>query len=304
MIVSMTGHGRAVLSLPGKTLTAELRSVNSRYLDITCKIPRQYIRFEDRIKKEIGRYATRGKIDLFLTLENTEDGSDDELSLNRAYLKNYLECLAVLRDEYGLRDDITVSSVAANRDIFMQSVPEEESDEVIWSRLLPPLTEALLQFSSMKKTEGAKMKADLLEKLAGLESIIEQIKALMPTVVNTYRERLTAKMREILTDMTPEDVNYSENRILTEVALYSDKVAVDEETVRLASHFEQFRAILSSDNPDENDPVGRKLDFLLQEINREINTTGSKVTDASVAALVVEAKSEAEKIREQVQNIE
>ena len=295
MIVSMTGHGRAVLSLPGKTLTAELRSVNSRYLDITCKIPRQYIRFEDRIKKEIGRYATRGKIDLFLTLENTEDGSDDELSLNRAYLKNYLECLAVLRDEYGLKDD---------RDIFMQSVPEEESDEVIWNRLLPPLTEALLQFSSMKKTEGAKMKADLLEKLAGLENIIEQIKVLMPTVVNTYRERLTAKMREILTDMTPEDVNYSENRILTEVALYSDKVAVDEETVRLASHFEQFRAILSSDNPDENDPVGRKLDFLLQEINREINTTGSKVTDASVAALVVEAKSEAEKIREQVQNIE
>ena len=303
MIVSMTGHGRAVLTLPEKTLTAELKSVNSRYLDITCKIPRQYLRFEEKIKKEIGRYATRGKIEFYLTVENTED-SEGELSLNRAFLKNYLACLAALRDEFGLKDDITVSSVAANRDVFMQSVREEETDEEIWNRLLPAVTEALTGFSAMKKTEGAKMKADILEKLENLEGIIEKIKVAMPKVVGSYRERLTAKMHEVLNEMTPEDIGYSENRILTEVALYSDRVAVDEETVRLGSHFEQFRAILAADNPNENDPVGRKLDFLLQEINREINTTGSKVTDASVSALVVDAKSEAEKIREQIQNIE
>ena len=305
MIVSMTGHGRAAFSFDGGgTLTAELKSVNSRYLDITCKIPRRYMRFEEDIKKEIRKYTTRGKIDFYLTSDRSADGDDSALSLNRPYLTRYLACLAALRDEFGLKDDISVSTVAANRDIFLNEEPEEESDEVIWGQLLPVLTEALCGFSAMKKAEGAKMKEDILEKLGNLEGIIEKLKGVVPSVTDAYRERLKARMLETLGEVAPGDVNYEDTRILTEVAIFSDKVAVDEELVRLGSHFKQFRSILCGEKTDEIDAVGRKLDFLMQEINREINTTGSKVTDAEVASYVVEAKSEAEKIREQIQNIE
>lgn len=304
MIVSMTGHGRASEPIPGKTLTVELKSVNSRYLDITCKMPRQYLRFEERIKQLIRSYARRGKIELYISFDNFTDEEEQTLSLNRSYLRDYLACLSAMRDEFGLRDDITVSSVAANRDIFVLTKADEEEDEVIWSRLCPVLTRALEGFAQMKQTEGAKMKEDVLEKLAVLEGIIESIKKRLPEVTDAYRERLTAKIRETLGTLTAEDLSFAENRILTEVAIYADKVAVDEETVRLASHFQQFRSILSDARIEDTEPVGRKLDFLLQEINREINTTGSKVNDAAVASLVVDAKSEAEKIREQIQNIE
>ncbi len=303
MILSMTGHGRASEQIPGKTLTVELKSVNSRYLDITCKMPKIYIRFEERIKQLVREYAQRGKIEIFISFDNFTEGDDQKISVNKAYLENYLECLKLMCEEYGLKDDITVSRVASNKDIFILTKADEEEDEVIWSRLEPVLRQALSGFLEMKKTEGAKMKADLLEKLSNLEAIIEKIKQRLPAVTEAYRERLTAKIKETLESLTPEDVNYAESRILTEVAVYSDKVAVDEETVRLASHFSLFREILGEESGDK-DQVGRKLDFLLQEINREINTTGSKVTDASVASLVVDAKSEAEKIREQVQNIE
>lgn len=300
----MTGHGRASQQIPGKTLTVELKSVNSRYLDITCKMPKIYLRFEERIKQLIREYANRGKIELFISFDNfTDDESDQSLSLNRAYLKDYLECLYTLRAEYGLSDDITVSSVASNRDIFVITKADEEEDEVIWSRLEPVLRSALSAFLEMKKTEGEKMQADLLQKLSCLESIIEKIKSRMPEVTEAYRERLLTKIRETVENLAGSDLEFANNRILTEVAIYSDKVAVDEETVRLASHFAQFRKILS-ESDRENNQVGRKLDFLLQEINREINTTGSKVTDATVASFVVDAKSEAEKIREQIQNVE
>lgn len=304
MIVSMTGHGRASMPIVGKTLTVELKSVNSRYLDITCKMPRQYLRFEERIKQHIRRYATRGKIELYISFDNFTDEGDSTLSLNRAYLADYLNCLHILRDEYGLRDDISVSRVAANNEVFVLTKAEEADDEKIWAQLEPTLTAALESFSAMKRTEGAQMKADLLEKLSVLEGIIEQIKERLPALTAAYRERLTTKIKETLGDLSVGDTEFAENRILTEVAIYADKVAVDEETVRLASHFAQFRVILAADTPQENDPVGRKLDFLLQEINREINTTGSKVNDATVASLVVDAKSEAEKLREQIQNIE
>lgn len=300
----MTGHGRASQQIPGKTLTVELKSVNSRYLDINCKMPKIYIRFEERIKQLIREYASRGKIELFISFDNfTDDQSEENLSLNRAYLKSYLDCLYTLRDEYGLSDDITVSSVAANRDIFVITKAEEQEDEVIWSYLEPVLREALGAFLEMKKTEGEKMRADLLDKLSCLEQIIERIKTRMPAVTEAYRERLLTKIRETVETLSGSDIEFANNRILTEVAIYSDKVAVDEETVRLASHFAQFRKILS-DAGNEKSQVGRKLDFLLQEINREINTTGSKVTDAEVASFVVDAKSEAEKIREQIQNVE
>ncbi len=303
MILSMTGHGRASEQIPGKTLTVELKSVNSRYLDITCKMPKIYLRFEERIKQLVREYALRGKIEIFISFDNFTDTDDQKISVNKAYLENYLECLRLMCEEYGLKDDITVSRVASNKDIFVLTKADEEEDEVIWSRLEPVLRQALSGFLEMKKTEGEKMKADLLEKLSNLEAIIEKIKERLPGVTEAYRERLTAKIKETLDALTPEDVNFAESRILTEVAVYSDKIAVDEETVRLSSHFSLFREILG-ENSDQKDQVGRKLDFLLQEINREINTTGSKVTDAAVASLVVDAKSEAEKIREQVQNIE
>lgn len=300
----MTGHGRASQPIPGKTLTVELKSVNSRYLDITCKMPKVYIRFEERIKQLVREYANRGKIELFISFDNfTDDETDQSLSLNRAYLKNYLDCLYALRDEFGLSDDITVSSVAANRDIFVITKADEEEDEVIWSHLEPVLRTALSAFLEMKKTEGEKMNADLLEKLSVLEGIIEKIKQRMPAVTEAYRERLLSKIRETAETLSASDAEFANGRILTEVAIFCDKVAVDEETVRLASHFAQFRKILAESDA-QNNQVGRKLDFLLQEINREINTTGSKVTDAEVASFVVEAKSEAEKIREQIQNVE
>ena len=300
----MTGHGRASEQIPGKTVTVELKSVNSRYLDINCKMPKIYIRFEERIKQIIREYALRGKVELFISFDNFTDDDDQKISLNKSYLQSYLESLYTMRDEFGLKDDITVSAVAANRDIFVITKADEEEDEIIWSRLEPVIRKALAAFFEMKKTEGAKMKADILEKLLNLEGIIEKIKIRLPAVTEAYRERLTAKIKENISNFLGEDFEIAQSRILTEVAIFSDKVAVDEETVRLASHFEQFRNILENEGAQDKNQVGRKLDFLLQEINREINTTGSKVTDAAVASLVVDAKSEAEKIREQIQNIE
>ena len=300
----MTGHCRASEQIPGKTVTVELKSVNSRYLDINCKMPKIYIRFEERIKQLIREYALRGKVEFFISFDNFTDDDDQKISLNKSYLQSYLESLYAMRDEFGLRDDITVSSVAANRDIFVITKADEEEDEIIWSRLEPVIRTALGAFFEMKKAEGAKMKADILEKLKNLEGIIEKIKIRLPAVTEAYRERLTAKIKENIANLLGEDLEIAQSRILTEVAIFSDKVAVDEETVRLASHFEQFRNILENEGAQDKNQVGRKLDFLLQEINREINTTGSKVTDAAVASLVVDAKSEAEKIREQIQNIE
>lgn len=306
MILSMTGHGRASEQIPGKTLTVELKSVNSRYLDISCKMPKIYIRFEERIKQVIREYAQRGKIELYISFDSFTDGDEQTVSLNKSYLKSYLDCLYVIRDEFGLRDDISVSRVAMNRDIFEIKKADEEEDEIIWSRLEPVLRTALSAFYEMKKTEGKKMLSDILEKLETLEAIIEKIKKRMPEIVQNYRERLTSKIRETIENLTGEDAEAIQTRILTEVAVFSDKVAVDEETVRLDSHFAQFRLILlnEDENTENKNQVGRKLDFLLQEINREINTTGSKANDAEAAMLVVDAKSEAEKIREQIQNIE
>jgi uncharacterized protein (TIGR00255 family) len=306
MILSMTGHGRASEQIPGKTLTVELKSVNSRYLDISCKMPKIYIRFEERIKQVIREYAQRGKIELYISFDSFTDGDEQTVSLNKSYLKSYLDCLYTIRDEFGLRDDISVSRVAMNRDIFEIKKADDEEDEIIWSRLEPVLRTALSAFYEMKKTEGKKMLSDILEKLESLEAIIEKIKKRMPEIVQNYRERLTSKIRETIENLTGEDAEAIQTRILTEVAVFSDKVAVDEETVRLDSHFAQFRSILlnEDENTENKNQVGRKLDFLLQEINREINTTGSKANDAEAAMLVVDAKSEAEKIREQIQNIE
>ena len=294
-ILSMTGCGYARVQGDVAILTAEIKSVNSRYLDISCKMPRAYSRLEEKIKALVGTYATRGKIDIFITAETAPGAANTTLALDEGMVRNYLACLAELRDRYGLKDDISVMAVAQNRDIFTAARPDDSADE-LWGRLVPALEQALGEFSAMKRTEGARLAADMLLKIDVLEGYVAEIERLAPGVVTDYEKRLTERVEELLAGA---EIDHA--RLVEEVAIFADRVAVDEELVRLGSHIAQFRQMISEGG---DAPRGRKLDFLLQEINREINTTGSKCSDARIAKLVVDAKSEAEKIREQVQNFE
>lgn len=294
-ILSMTGCGYARIEGETTIITTEIKSVNSRYLDLNCKMPRAYSRVEEKVKALAGTYATRGKIDIYISAEAVPGASDAFISIDEAYLLNYLSCLKELNEKYGLRDDISVMSVAQNRDVFT-SVKADDSTDELWERLLPSLTAAFEDFVRMKKAEGDRLVKDILLKIDVLEGFVEQVEKLAPEVVEGYRARLTEKIHEMCGDAAID-----ETRIIEEVAIFADRVAVDEELVRLKSHIKQFREMVAT-NGDA--PCGRKLDFLLQEINREINTTGSKCNSADIAKIVVDAKSEAEKIREQIQNIE
>lgn len=294
-ILSMTGCGYARIEGETTIITTEIKSVNSRYLDLNCKMPRAYSRVEEKVKALAGTYATRGKIDIYISAEAVPGASDAFISIDEAYLLNYLSCLKELKDKYGLKDDISVMSVAQNRDVFT-SVKADDSTDELWDRLLPSLTAAFEDFVNMKKAEGDRLVKDILLKIDVLEGFVEQVEKLAPEVVENYRVRLTEKIHEMC-----GDASMDETRIIEEVAIFADRVAVDEELVRLKSHIKQFREMVAT-NGDA--PCGRKLDFLLQEINREINTTGSKCNSADIAKIVVDAKSEAEKIREQIQNIE
>ena len=295
-ILSMTGCGYARMQCADSIVTVELKSVNSRYLDVSCRTPRCYSRIEENLKSTLGKYTTRGKIDIFLYSEPLPNNQNVGMVLDEAYLASYLECLRRLRDDYNLKDDISVMSVAANSDVFTAAKKNELTPEELWKEIEPCVTEAFSGFREMKKTEGTRLGQDILEKLSVLESIIRKIESRAPKIVEEYSKRLTERIEEMCA--SPD---YDKTRIIEEVAIFADRVAIDEELVRLRSHIAQFKAIISE---NKNEPCGRKLDFLLQEINREINTTGSKCSDADVAKLVVDAKSEAEKIREQVQNIE
>ncbi len=295
-ILSMTGCGYARLQSGNSIITVEIKSVNSRYLDVNCKMPRQYSRTEEKLKNAVGSVATRGKIDVYVTSEALPDEENAFVSLDEVYLTSYLACLEKLRDNYGLKDDISVMSVAQNRDVFTTVQKQDMTVEQLWERLLPSVDKALEEFLAMKQTEGKRLANDILEKLDVIESYVSKIEELAPSVVKEYSERLTARVEEMC--QSPE---YDKTRIIEEVAIFADRVAIDEELVRLRSHMDQFRKIISETG---GKPCGRKLDFLLQEINREINTTGSKCNNAVLASIVVDAKSEAEKIREQVQNIE
>lgn len=295
IILSMTGCGYARIEGATTIITTEIKSVNSRYLDLNCKMPRAYSRVEEKVKALAGTYASRGKIDIYISAEAVPGASDAFISLDEAYLVNYLSCLNELKDKYGLKDDISVMSVAQNRDIFT-SVKADDSTDELWERLLPSLTAAFEDFVKMKKAEGDRLVKDILSKIDVLEGYVTEVEKLASGVVEDYRVRLTEKIHELCGDAAMD-----ETRIIEEVAIFADRVAVDEELVRLKSHIKQFRDMLKT-NGDA--PCGRKLDFLLQEINREINTTGSKCNSADIAKIVVDAKSEAEKIREQIQNIE
>ena len=291
----MTGCGYSRIQGETTIVTTEIKSVNSRYLDINCKMPRAYSRVEEKVKALIGNYTTRGKIDIYISCEAAPGIADVSLSIDEAYLLNYLACLNELKGKYGLKDDISVMRVAQNKDVFT-SVKPDESVDTLWERLLPSVKAALEDFVCMKKSEGDRLARDILSKLDILEDYVNTIERLAPEIVEDYRVRLTEKIRELCNGAVLD-----ETRIIEEVAIFADRVAIDEELVRLRSHIKQFKQMLSTNG---DSPCGRKLDFLLQEINREINTTGSKCNSAQIAKIVVDAKSEAEKIREQIQNIE
>ena len=295
MIRSMTGFGRCRETVEGLDITVEIKSVNSRFLDCTAKISRAYGYLEERVKPYLmSRGVTRGKVDVWISVDVMDSGSV-QITADEGYLQGYLEALYTLRDKYGLRDDISVMTVARNHDIFQIKKPEEDIERD-WERVLTVLSKAVDTFLNVREREGERLAADLRSKMENIKSTVARIEELSLNDVSTYRERLAERIREALSDcqITPD-----ETRLLTECAIHADKVAVDEEMVRLRTHFSAFEEILSSD-----EPVGRKLDFLMQEMNREINTTGSKCSDAQIAHLVVDVKCELEKIREQIQNLE
>lgn len=292
MIRSMTGFGRDHRIIDGREYLIEIRSVNSRYYEFNAKLPRQYMFLEEKLKSLVKAGISRGKVEVSLSIYNIGT-SETSVTVNEGVVENYLNVLRSAGEKFGLTDDLTVSTIFRMTDAF--SVVRAEADEdKIWAAVKETAEAALAKFIAMRETEGAKMKDDILEKLSNVEKMTEKVCEYAPETVTAYRERLLAKMQEIL-----ENKQIDEQRILLEAGIYAEKIAVDEETVRLKSHFVQFRDMMNSD-----EPIGRKLDFLVQEINREVNTTGSKAQDLRVTRLVVDMKSEIEKIREQIQNIE
>lgn len=291
----MTAYGRAEALSDGKKLTVELKSVNGRYLDCSVRMPRMYDFLEDRVRSYIqSAGVSRGKLEVSVAIEQLES-EGREILLDEAYAAGYIRALYALRDKFGLADDITVSSVAANRDLFIVKKAEEDLEED-WQQLLPVLKQALEGFNAMREREGENLKRDILIKRDNIYRIKAEIARLSADCTAAYRSRLETRLRTVLAE---HDIELDSARILTECAIFADRTAIDEELVRLDSHLDALEKILSSDEPS-----GRKLDFLVQEINREANTIGSKANDASIAAFVVELKSEIEKIREQIQNLE
>ncbi len=292
MIKSMTGYGRCREVVGGRDILVEVKSVNSRYIDANIKTGRLYNALEEKLKSLASTYISRGKIDIYLTIENI-DGDKVNLSVNREYLESYVHLLRQIQTEYGLGGDVTVQTIANKADIFSQTKADEDMDEV-WAAVEGVARKAFDIFMSMRKAEGERMAADVLGHLEHLEAIRQELVTKAPQVVAECNERMMNRIRELL-----GNVQADESRLLTECAVFADKADISEELARLDSHFAQFRSMLQ-----ENVPVGRKLDFLVQEINRECNTIGSKSSDTEFAKLVIEAKSTVEKIREQIQNIE
>lgn len=292
MVKSMTGYGRAVETVAGREITVEVRSVNNRYLDCTVKLPRLFSFAEDALKQKVKEYVTRGKVDVYVSVGAGQSG-DVSISLNRPVLEGYLAAMQTIASDYDVKNDISVNSLSRLPDVFMVEKSEEDED-TLKAGLVSVAEKALAAYNTMRQTEGLALETDLKAKAQNILSLVSKVEARSPITVAEYRERLEAKMREVL-----ESTSIDEARILTEAAIFADKVAVDEETVRLRSHLQQLDTMLSS-----AEPIGRKLDFLMQEMNREANTIGSKGNDIEQARTVVEIKAELEKIREQMQNIE
>ncbi len=292
MIKSMTGYGRAVETLNGREFTVELRSVNNRYLDCNVKLPRMVSFAEDAVKQAVKAAVSRGKVDVFITIKS-EAETDTKVTLNADLLQGYLNAMHQMVETYGVKDDISVSTVSRLPDVFTVEKPEVD-EEALKADMMSVVAKALEGYNAMRAAEGAALDADLRGRGNTILELVSQVEAGNAQTVIDYRTRLENKLKEVLANTAID-----ESRILTEAAIFADKVAVDEETVRLRSHLEQMNTMLSGGGA-----MGRKLDFLLQEMNREANTIGSKCTDVRLARIVVDIKAELEKIREQTQNIE
>ena len=292
MIKSMTGYGRAVETVNGREFTVELRSVNNRYLDCNVKLPRSLSFAEDAVKQAVKQAVSRGKVDVFISMKS-EAGEDTTVSLNKAVLEGYLAAMRQMVTEFGVQDDISVSTVSRLPEVFSVEKPEVDEEQLL-NDLMSVVAKALESYNAMRQTEGAALDADLRSRGNTILEFVAQVEQGNAQTVIDYRARLENKLKEVLANTAID-----ESRILTEAAIFADKVAVDEETVRLRSHLDQMNTMLTGGGA-----VGRKLDFLLQEMNREANTIGSKCTDVRLARVVVDIKAELEKIREQTQNIE
>ena len=292
MIKSMTGFGRGHQVLNGRDITVEIRAVNHRYYEFSSRLPRSLGYVEDKLKTLLQGRISRGKVEVSVLINNVE-AADEKITINHEIVKEYIDAMRSVKDEFGLVDDLSLSNILRSPDAFTV-VKTETDEEQLWEDIRSTAEEALEHFISMRENEGERMKQDVLSRLAKIEEWVGVVETRSPMVVEDYRKRLYDKMCEVLSS-----TNIDENRILMEAGIFSEKTAVDEETVRLRSHIAQFRGMLES-----GEPVGRKLDFLVQEMNRETNTIGSKVQDIEVTRIVVDQKSEIEKIREQIQNIE
>ncbi len=292
LIKSMTGYGRAVETVNGREFTVELRSVNNRYLDCSVRLPRILSFGEDAVKQAVKTAISRGKVDVFITVRS-EGGDEVQVNLNAAVVQSYLTAMQRMTEEFGVTNDVTTTSLSRLPEVFVLEKPQVDEEQLL-SDLMGVVNKALQEYDTMRVAEGQALDRDLRSRGETILSLVSQVEQGNAQTVIDYRTRLENKLKEVLANTAID-----ESRILTEAAIFADKVAVDEETVRLRSHLQQMNDMLTAGGA-----VGRKLDFLLQEMNREANTIGSKCTDVNLARIVVDIKAELEKIREQTQNIE
>ena len=292
MIKSMTGYGSAKGTVEGLEITVELKSVNNRYLDASVRLPRSFIFAEEAVKSAVQKHISRGKVDVFVSVDSSGAG-DMTVKVNEALLKGYVDAVKHIAQEYGLENDMTALSVSRFPDVLSVEKTDVDAEEIADG--IREITEkALKDFDSMRLREGEKLRDDVMARLTTIDTLVSTVERESPRTVAEYRARLEAKMAEVL-----GSAGIDENRILAEAAIFADHIAVDEETVRLRSHMSQLTGMINGSSP-----IGRKLDFLIQEFNREANTIGSKCQSSDIAHVVVDLKSEIEKIREQIQNIE
>lgn len=292
MLRSMTGFGRERAAFEEREILVEIRSVNHRFYEFTARTPRAYGYLDEKLKSLLGGKITRGKVEVSVYIYNKE-GVNADITVNKEIAHGYLDALRAAAPELEVEDDLKLSDIMRLSDLFTV-VKTQENEEQVWEQVKQTAERALEKFVEMREVEGVKMHDDIASRLGFIEQMVKSVEERSPRVNDLYREKLYAKLTELL-----KDRNIDDSRVLTEAAIFSEKTAVDEETVRLHSHIAQFRTLINS-----SEPVGRKLDFLVQEMNREVNTTGSKCSDLEITKTVVDLKSEIEKIREQIQNVE
>ncbi len=292
MIKSMTGYGSAKGTVEGLQITVELKSVNNRYLDASVRLPRSFLFAEDAVKSAVQKHISRGKVDVFVSVDASEAG-EMSVKVNEPLLRGYLDAIRHIAEEYSLPNDATALAVSRFPDVLTVEKKDLDAD-AITAGILEITEQALHDFDAMRQREGQKLRDDVLDRLGTIDALVSAVEKASPETVSAYRARLEAKMAEVL-----GTAGIDENRILAEAAIFADHIAVDEETVRLRSHMSQLKTMVNG-----NSPTGRKIDFLIQEFNREANTIGSKCQNSDIAHTVVDLKSEIEKIREQIQNIE